>query len=140
MIQSPEFPPHSRMGLGRAYSAGLKDGVVAKAGRSFTSSLQYCEVVLMRGVMPCCVFKNRPPNITLPLSCEWLMVRFVCVCVCVLEVKDRLVCLASGCSSMYLCGVYLKTSSTSFLTHTVLYPECPASQSAGLINLLSIQI
>lgn len=82
MIQSPEFPPHSRMGLGRAYSAGLKDGVVAKAGRSFTSSLQYCEVVLMRGVMPCCVFKNRPPNITLPLSCEWLMVRFVCVCVC----------------------------------------------------------
>lgn len=50
---------------------------------------QYCDAALMRGVMPCCVFKNRPPYITaLPLSWERLMIKFVRMC---REVKDRLV-------------------------------------------------
>lgn len=117
MILSPEFLPHSMMGMGRAYSAGLKDNVLVGADGSFTSLSQYHNPVLMRGVMPAVVFfKNSPPYITFPCSWERLMVRFVCMH---REVKDRLVCLASGCSSMYLCGVYLKTSSTSFLTHRV---------------------
>ncbi len=54
------------------------------------------------------------------------------------EVKDGLICPASGCSGVYPCGIYLKSSSASVLTHTqTLYPMCPASQSAGLINLFS---
>lgn len=60
---------------------------------------------------------------------ESLREQFGSVCVC-WEVKDGLICPASGCSGVYPCGVYLKSSSASVHTHklytqNVLPPSLP---------------